>query len=77
MRRLITAIILPVAAILIALTMGPSEVPAVEAAHDVVREVQVQAPTIPPTPKHLDQQRSSATLIAQRAHVDRDSSKSY
>lgn len=77
MRRLVTAIVLPVAAILIAMILGPAEAPLVEAAHDVVREVQVQAPTTPPTPNPLDQQRPSATLIAQRAHADRDSAKSY
>jgi hypothetical protein len=77
MLRLVTAIVIPVVAILIAMTLGPADGPAVDATHDVVREVQVQTPTTPQTPNLLDQQRSSATLIAQRALAEGDSAKSY
>jgi hypothetical protein len=73
MLRLLTAIVLPAAAILIVTILAPLRVQVVEAANNVVREVQVQTPT--PTPTPLDWLWQSANLIAQLAPTDLSSAK--
>lgn len=65
--------VIPTAAILIATIFSPEDGRRVEAVNAVVREAQVQTPTVTPTP--LDWLRQSADLIAQLAPADSISAK--
>ncbi len=73
MRKLFTAMVIPTAAILIATIFSPEDGRGVEAVNAVVREAQVQTPTVTPTP--LDWLRQSADLIAQLAPTESISAK--
>jgi hypothetical protein len=68
MHRLLKAMVIPAAAILIAMLFAPSQGADVAAADDVVRGAQVQTHTQTPyTPPPLDWLERSATLVAQLA----------
>jgi hypothetical protein len=66
MRRLLRAMVIPAAAIWIAMLFAPSHGGEVAAANDVVREAQVRTQT-PYTPPPLDWLERSATLVARLA----------
>lgn len=68
MHRLLKAMVIPAAAILIAMLFAPSHGPETVAANDVARGAQVQTPTPTPyTPPPLDWLERSATLVSQLA----------
>jgi hypothetical protein len=73
MRKLFTAMVIPAAAILIATIFSPEDGRGVEAVNAVMREAQVQTPTVTPTP--LGWLRQSADLIAQLAPTELISAK--
>lgn len=66
MHRLLKAMVIPAAAILIAMLFAPSRGAEVAAASDVVRGAQVHTQT-PYTPPPLDWLERSANLVAQLA----------
>lgn len=67
MHRLLRAMVIPAAAILIAMLFAPSHGGEVAAANEVVRGAQVQFHQTPYTPPPLDWLKRSATLVAQLA----------
>jgi len=68
MHRLLKAMVIPTAAILIATLFAPSPSPEAAAANEVVRMAQVHTHTPNPyTPPPLDWLERSATLVAQLA----------
>ncbi len=68
MHRLLKAMVIPAAAILIAMLCAPSHGPETVAANEVARgaQVQIHTPT-PNTPPPLDWLERSATLVSQLA----------
>lgn len=67
MRRLLKAMVIPAAAISIAMLFAPSRGAEVAAANDVVRGAQVHSTQTPYTPPPLDWLERSATLADQLA----------
>ncbi|MDA1234404.1 MAG: hypothetical protein O3A53_06360 [Acidobacteria bacterium] len=68
MRRLLKAMVIPAAAILIATLFAPSQGAEATAANEVAQGAQVQTnPKTPFTPHPLDWLERSATLVAQLA----------